>query len=137
MDCPLPDWRYRRAFYRHGSSMSRLQTFARRLRTDQTSAEARLWGALRSRRFDGRKFRRQHEIDGFIVDFVCLDARLIIEIDGATHGAEAEVRMDARRTRILETSGYAVMRVQNEDVRTNLAGVLDAIWLELRQRTHF
>ncbi len=115
--------------------MQRFQELSRRLRRRQTSAEARLWQALRAHRFENRKFRRQHEIGGYIVDFICLDAKLIIEVDGATHGSDLEVARDARRTAVLENAGFMVMRVQNEDVRTNLAGVLDAIWMELHHRT--
>lgn len=115
--------------------MRRFRELSRRLRRDQTSAEATLWRALRAHRFDSRKFRRQHEIAGFIVDFVCLDARLIVEVDGATHGSASEIARDSPRTDVLEKTGFAVMRVQNEDVRTNLAGVLDAIWMELHHRT--
>ncbi|MBX9991928.1 endonuclease domain-containing protein [Phreatobacter oligotrophus] len=114
--------------------MDRFRDLSRRLRREQTLAEARLWQAVRAHRFGSRKFRRQHPIAGYIVDFVCIDAKLIIEVDGATHGSASEVARDGRRTRDLEACGFLVMRVQNEDVRTNLAGVLDAIWMELHHR---
>jgi adenine-specific DNA-methyltransferase len=89
---------------------------------------------VRARRFTNRKFRRQHPIGGFIVDFVCLDARLVIEVDGDTHGSPEEMARDAARTRHLERCGFLVMRVTNDDVRANLGGVLDAIWLQLNHR---
>jgi very-short-patch-repair endonuclease len=108
---------------------------ARALRARQTSAEARLWQALRDRRFENAKFRRQYPIDNFIVDFVCLDARLIVEVDGATHGEANDLARDHRRTARLESLGFSLLRVQNEDIRANLAGVLDAIWLDLHHRT--
>jgi very-short-patch-repair endonuclease len=115
--------------------MRRFRDISRRLRRDQTSAEARLWRELRAHRFEDRKFRRQHQIGGYIVDFVCLDAKLVIEVDGDTHGSEAEIARDAVRTAALEQAGFAVVRVQNDDVRSNLAGVLDTIWMELHHRT--
>ncbi len=114
--------------------MSRSRDFARSLRRDHTSAEARLWRALRARQVANRKFRRQHPIEGFIVDFVCLDARLVIEVDGDTHCSPEQTSRDASRTRHLERCGFLVMRVTNEDVRANLDGVLDAIWLQLNHR---
>jgi very-short-patch-repair endonuclease len=111
--------------------MRQFKQRARALRRRQTSAEAKLWQALRAHRFEDRKFRRQVTI----VDFVCLEAKLVIEVDGDTHGAERELAYDARRTKLIEACGYHVLRVTNADVRDNLTGVLDAIWLELHHRT--
>jgi very-short-patch-repair endonuclease len=111
--------------------MERPRIRARRLRGEQTSAEARLWRALRGRRLERGKFRRQHPIDRYIVDFVCLDAKLIVEVDGATHGEEADLRRDAERTRVLETLGFHVIRVGNRDVYDNLDSVLELIFAEL------
>ena len=100
---------------------------ARRLRTEQTSAEAVLWRALRDRRLKGIKFRRQRPIDRFIVDFVAVSAKLIVEIDGATHSTAREVTRDAERTRVLESLGFHIVRVTNIDVYKNLGGVLEMI----------
>jgi very-short-patch-repair endonuclease len=111
--------------------MDRFRKRARTLRATQTSAEALLWRALRNRQLARWKFRRQHPIDRFIVDFVTLDAKLIVEVDGATHSEPFEVRRDAERTRILESLGFPVARITNEDVYTNLDGVLDTILHEL------
>jgi very-short-patch-repair endonuclease len=100
---------------------------ARQLRATQTSAEAVLWRALRDRRFKGTKFRRQHVVDRYIVDFVSLGAKLIVEIDGATHSTARELTRDAERTRILESLGFHIVRVTNIDVYKNLRGVLEMI----------
>jgi very-short-patch-repair endonuclease len=107
--------------------MEQFKQRARKLRAAQTSAEARLWRALRNRRLAHWKFRRQHPIDRYIVDFVTLDGKLIVEVDGATHGLAAELARDAQRTRILESLGYAVVRVTNLDVYENMDGVLEMI----------
>ena len=100
---------------------------ARVLRSQSGFAERRLWGALRGRRLNGLKFVRQAPIDDFFADFLCRDAMLIIEVDGATHGTDAERAADADRTAKLSALGYRVLRFENIDVIENLAGVLDAI----------
>jgi very-short-patch-repair endonuclease len=100
---------------------------ARQLRAEQTSAEAILWRALRDRRLKGIKFRRQRPIDRYIVDFVAISARLVVEIDGATHSTARELTRDAERTRILESLGFHIVRVTNIDVYKNLDGVLEMI----------
>ena len=109
---------------------------AQHLRKQQTNAESLLWQALRNRKLARWKFRRQHPINGFVVDFVCLDAKLVIEADGATHSTDCEIRQDADRTRILESCGYHVVRFTNMDVYSNLDGVMEAILAELEQRVH-
>jgi very-short-patch-repair endonuclease len=106
------------------------------LRRKQTSAEVKLWSALRGERLNGWKFRRQHPIDRYIVDFVCLDAKLIIEVDGATHSTDAELERDAVRTQTLETCGFFVLRLTNADVFDNLGGVLETILAAIEQRDH-
>lgn len=108
------------------------QAAAKRLRDSQTSAEAKLWQALRNRRLAHWKFRRQHPIDRFVVDFVTIDGRLIVELDGATHARPHEIARDDERTRILESLGYRVVRVFNTDVYENIEGVIDAILNDLR-----
>jgi very-short-patch-repair endonuclease len=107
--------------------MRRLRENARRLRAKQTSAEARLWRALRNRRLARWKFRRQHPIDRYIVDFVCVDGKLIVEVDGATHSTGLELSHDAERTRVLESFGFHIIRVTNTDVYENLEGVQEEI----------
>ena len=100
--------------------------FAKRLRQNQTDAEKKTWRILRSRTLAGHKFRRQHLIGPYIVDFVCLDARLIIEIDGGQH-ASTEAARDARRDAWLKTQGFTILRYWNNDVLTTLTGVLEHI----------
>jgi very-short-patch-repair endonuclease len=104
------------------------------LRASQTSAESRLWHALRNRRLAHWKFRRQHKIEKYIVDFITLDGKLIVEVDGATHSTEEELRHDLERTRVLESCGFHVIRVSNVDVYDNLEGVLAFIEGTLRPR---
>lgn len=104
------------------------------LRAGQTSAERALWHKLRNRQLSRWKFRRQHPIDRFIVDFVALDAKLIVEIDGATHSTDAERQRDNERTSILEALGFHVVRFSNADVKTDIVGVLDTILNELPPR---
>ncbi len=104
---------------------------ARALRRNCTSAEERLWDELRGRRLLGWKFRRQHSIDRFIVDFVTLSGKLIVEVDGDTHSTESEIAYDENRTAVLEALGFHVFRVTNTDVFDNMDGVLEAIINEL------
>lgn len=111
--------------------MERFRKRARALRRRETSAESRLWHSLRNRQLARWKFRRQHSIDRFIVDFVTLDGKLIVEIDGATHSTDEELAHDKERTRILESLGFRVVRVTNTDVYGNLEGVLEMIRMEL------
>jgi very-short-patch-repair endonuclease len=100
---------------------------ARYLRRNRTDAEKRLWSQLRNLKQQGFKFRQQAPIDSFIVDFVCLSARLIVEVDGATHGTVEERQRDAQRQRYLEEQGLRVARFSNGDVTENLTGVMDQI----------
>ena len=98
---------------------------ARNLRRDMTEAEKRLWQMLRSRQTEGCRFRRQVPIGGFIADFVCHAARLIVEIDGGQHDPSSEA--EASRTRFLESEGYRVLRFRNDEVLENPEGVRAAI----------
>jgi very-short-patch-repair endonuclease len=112
--------------------MERFKARARSLRASQTSAEAKLWQALRNRRLARWKFRRQHPIDRYIVDFVTIDGKLIVEVDGVTHSSQAEIKRDQTRTQALEACGFLVVRVTNTDVYENLEGVLEMIDTSLR-----
>ncbi|PXA89934.1 endonuclease [Caulobacter sp. D4A] len=105
---------------------------ARRLRRDQTDAERLLWSVLRGRRLDGFKFRRQVPIDRYVADFVCVEARLIVELDGGQHAEDAGRAYDAARTEVLEACGYVVLRFWNDAVRYELDGVGDEILSVLR-----
>jgi len=102
-----------------------VKQFARGLRKNQTDAEALLWSRLRNRQLADRKFRRQVPVQGFVVDFACLDSRVIVEFDGSQHAER--VPYDDRRTRELEACEFIVLRFWNIDVLQNLDTVLDAI----------
>ena len=112
--------------------MDKFKARARNLRLSQTSAEAKLWQALRNRRLARWKFRRQHSIDRYVVDFVTLDGKLIVEVDGVTHVEPSEVARDRARSDVLEACGFLVVRVSNTDVYDNLEGVLELIENTLR-----
>src|SRR3954447_724302 len=108
---------------------------ARRLRRARTPAEARLWSRLRNRGLAGYKFVRQEPIGPYFADFVCRESMLVVEVDGATRSTEEELRRDANRTRFLEEKGYQVLRVLNHEVLTEFEGVLETIFLALRERS--
>nr|WP_279236596.1 endonuclease domain-containing protein [Dyella sp. RRB7] len=95
------------------------------MRAAQTGAEQLLWCRLRNRHLQGWKFWRQHEIGQYIVDFVCPDAGLIVELDGGQHGDQQVY--DERRTCELQAMGYRVLRFWNNDVLTNIDGVLEVL----------
>ncbi|WP_395944961.1 endonuclease domain-containing protein [Brevundimonas sp.] len=105
---------------------------ARILRRALTPPEARLWIRLRRRALGELKFRRQHPVGVYVLDFYCPEAKLAVEIDGESHAERAE--HDAHRTRWLETRGIAVVRFTAEAVRVNLDAVLDFIALTARDR---
>jgi very-short-patch-repair endonuclease len=103
---------------------------ARALRRRSTEAEKLMWSRLRGRRLQGIKFKRQVPIANYIVDFVALDLKFIVEVDGGQHQIRAAA--DAERTRVLEEWGYHVVRVWNNDVLGNIDGVLEAILQEIQ-----
>jgi very-short-patch-repair endonuclease len=110
------------------------QDFARNLRTNQTSAESKLWGYLRKRSLSGYRFHRQVTIGPYTVDFLCREKMLVVEVDGATHGDAHDVRYDQKRTQFLESRSFYVCRVSNLDVYANILGVLDGLLLALAER---
>jgi very-short-patch-repair endonuclease len=107
---------------------------ARALRKNETAAEQRLWEELRSSRLNGYKFVRQLPIGPYFADFACRSAKLIVEVDGATHGDAHEVAHDEKRTQFLKEQGWAVHRVWNEDVFKERNAVCDGILLALSVR---
>ncbi len=107
----------------------RLLEFARNLRADSTDTERRLWQLLRAHRFLNYKFRRQQPVGPYIVDFICFDAKLVIELDGGQH-AEAK-ELDQHRDDWLQSEGYRVLRVWNNELLENETGVMEKI-LEMR-----
>ena len=96
---------------------------AAQLRRERTEAENQVWQRLRNRQIGGLKWRFQHSIGRRVADFVCLEAMLVVEIDGSQHGEE----VDRRRTAELEAAGFAILRFWNSDVFDNLNGVLEVI----------
>jgi len=104
---------------------------ARSLRKAATEAEKRLWFHLRHGRLHGFKFRRQHPIPPYIVDFYCVAAGLVVELDGSQHGEDA----DRSRTAFLETSGCRVLRFWNDDVMQQMDAVLEVILRAASDRT--
>ncbi|MBA3724001.1 MAG: DNA mismatch repair endonuclease MutL [Candidatus Levybacteria bacterium] len=101
--------------------------FAKDLRKNQTIVEGLLWQHLRARQINGIKFRRQQTIGKYIVDFVSLEYKLIIELDGGQHNTDSVAYKDSLRTQWLETEGFKVLRFWDNDVSTNLSGVLETI----------
>ncbi len=118
---------------------SRLKPLARTLRRDATSAERRLWQGLRRKQVSDFRFRRQVVLGGFIADFACFEARMIVAPglrsggDGATHSTNEEVAHDAARSAALRPMGFDVLRFTNDDVFRNLEGVLETIRLRLTE----
>jgi very-short-patch-repair endonuclease len=102
-----------------------MKEFARALRKDQTDAEKIMWSRIRNRRMAGRKFRRQQVAGPYIADFVCLEPKLVIELDGGQHLERREE--DLKRTEYLESLGYMVLRFWNHEVLGDLDAVLEAI----------
>lgn len=105
-----------------------LLEFAKSMRHTATDAEHLMWQILRAKRFMNLKFRRQHVIKPYIVDFYCHEIRLVIELDGSQHGTDDAIEYDAERTKFLEAFGLKVVRYWNYDVlrRTNV--VLEDLW---------
>jgi len=97
---------------------------ARKLRHESTDAERKIWQHLRAGRLDGRKFRRQHPIPPCIVDFCCVTAKVIVELDGSQHTEEA----DRERTRYLQAQGWRVLRFWDHDALARTEAVVDTIW---------
>jgi very-short-patch-repair endonuclease len=116
MDSTTPRWR----------ASKEMQARARELRKDLTPAEKKLWQYLRNDQLDGARFRRQHAVDTYIVDFFCAKSKLVIEVDGDSHAEQMEY--DAAWTQWLnEQHNYRVLRFINREVLTNIESVLEAI----------
>jgi very-short-patch-repair endonuclease len=107
---------------------------ARALRRNQTDAERSMWVELRDHRL-GAGFRRQVPIEGYVADFVCHAAKLVIELDGGQHFSDAGERADAIRSAVIERHGFLVLRFTNHDVMTNRAGVLETIAATIARRS--
>ncbi|MEG2922025.1 MAG: endonuclease domain-containing protein [Acinetobacter sp.] len=105
-----------------------LLIFAKTMRTNATDAENLMWQLLRNKRFMNLKFRRQHVIKSYIVDFYCHEFGLVIELDGGQHCTDDAIEYDAERTKFLEALGLKVVRYWNHDVLKNTDVVLADLW---------
>jgi very-short-patch-repair endonuclease len=107
---------------------NKLIPLAKGLRTRTTETEQLLWRYLRNKHFGGFKFRRQQPIGTFIVDFVCFEKKIIIELDGGQHALPAEIQNYSRRDEWFESQGHKVLRFWDNEVLTNTQGVIEEIW---------
>ena len=107
---------------------SQLLEFAKSLRHTATDAEHLMWQILRAKHFMNLKFRRQHVIQPYIVDFYCHEIGLVIELDGSQHGTNDAIEYDAERTKFLEALGLKVVRYWNHDVLGRTEVVLEDLW---------
>ncbi|MBL8518713.1 MAG: endonuclease domain-containing protein [Betaproteobacteria bacterium] len=112
--------------------MSRTTALSRNLRNAPTNAEFLVWQKLRHKQIEGHRFRRQHPLADFIVDFVCLEKRLVVEMDGGQH---ADSAADQFRDAWLAKEGYRVLRFWNFDVMEHLDGVMEAVRIALGERS--
>ena len=107
--------------------MKKNTDLARKLRKNQTLQEKKLWNLLRNHQFYGYEFRRQYPIGEYIVDFICREKKIIIELDGGQHNEEKNIITDEKRTEFLNSLGYKVIRFWNNDIDINIEGVFDVI----------
>ncbi len=107
---------------------------AKELRQRQTKAEEILWSYLRNRKLNGNKFRRQHYIKSYIVDFYCAEKMLSVELDGGIHNTKEQKEYDHARTEFLKEQGITELRFTNEEVFENVLDVLDKIKIELNSK---
>jgi very-short-patch-repair endonuclease len=107
---------------------------ARRLRAEASDAERKLWSYLRRKQMASLRFRRQHPIGPYIVDFYCSAAKLVVELDGSQHGEDKAVAYDRARTEWLEARGFHVLRIWNHEFFKNRDEALERIWRTLKDR---
>lgn len=119
---------------KYSANKIELKSIRKRLRNQSTSAEAVLWKMLKNRQLDGLKFRRQHSIGNFIVDFYCSSEKLIIELDGHYHGDYIQIRKDSERDKKLEEKGYKVLRFENRIIFQDPDYVKDTILGGLKKK---
>lgn len=111
----------------HKEAIGKLYQYGRELRKELTEAEKLLWAALRNRKLNGLKFRRQHPLDKFIVDFYCNEKKLAVELDGSVHDEKINKEYDEARTAMLAGLNVFVLRFKNEEVINNMQNVLERI----------
>ena len=111
----------------HKEAIGKLYQYGRELRKESTEAEKLLWAELRNRKLNGLKFRRQHPLDKFSVDFYCNEKKLVVELDGNIHDKAINKEYDEARTAMLSGLNVVVLRFKNEDVINNMKDVLKKI----------
>ena len=107
--------------------MNDIRTKARLLRKNMTRQERKLWNLLRNKQFYGYRFLRQYIIDNYIVDFICVSKKIIIEVDGGQHNEVKISQYDSKRTDYLSAKEYTVIRFWNNEIDTNLDGVYEKL----------
>ena len=117
-------------FYDNIINMPTQKENARYLRKNMTPQERKLWGVIRNRQFYGYRFLRQYVIDIYIVDFICREKKLIIEIDGGQHNEPKNLEYDKQRSLYLESKGYRIIRFWNNEIDNNLTGVYQQLQKE-------
>jgi len=105
-----------------------LNPLAKKLRKQLTDTERLLWQYLRAKQLEGLKFRRQQPIGNYIVDFVCFEKKVIIELDGGQHTQPEQKQKDIERDKWFKEQGYKLLRFWDNEVLTNIRGVLEEIW---------
>ena len=105
----------------------RSRAHVKSLRANMTEAEVILWSKLRLKKGHGAHFRRQHPVGPYVADFACTAAKLIVEVDGATHSSDKEIAYDRKRDAYMMQRGWRVVRIRNEDVYNNLNTVCEMI----------
>ena len=108
-----------------------LRAFAKKMRQEPTDAEHKLWTLIRDGKFGPYRFRRQHPIAGYIVDFVCRRANLVVELDGGQHADPHESARDAERTQHLQNLNFRVLRIADHEILQNPEAVIETIYREL------
>ena len=111
----------------HKAATGKLYQYGRELRQESTEAEKLLWAELRNRKLNGWKFRRQHPLDKFIVDFYCNEKKLVVELDGSVHSEKINKEYDEARTAMLSGLNVIVLRFKNEEVVNDIKDTLKKI----------
>jgi very-short-patch-repair endonuclease len=109
------------------SNKKEIKHFRKNLRNNSTSAEAAFWNLVRNKKLRGHKFRRQHSLGNYIVDFYCSSEKIIIELDGDPHGEYYKIEEDKERDELLEKMGYTVLRFENKIIFQDPDYVLEEI----------
>lgn len=116
-------------------NVATMKLLRRKLRNSMTPAETILWTQIRRKQLSGYQFKRQYSIDRYIVDFYCPQLKLVIEVDGDSHCSESARRYDAAREKEIAAHGIKILRFTNNDVYSNLKGVVEAIMWNLNEES--